>query len=829
MTAHSRHRQTPSLCVLLALCALAASCDDAGGSVSEQDTRDVSAEIDTQAADLTPDVTNDLTHLPADATDTQADTPSELPADVPTELPADVNDLADDGPTCPSALCATTCCNTGERCVSDRCLRSMGACTGDEDCQTDSFCDVDSQCTPFGAVSGVLSNPLCTRVSESAGFRPTVQCEWVAPPAGDPRPNHTSVNSTPVVVDFQIGHNFATNPRPSIVFTTTSSFSYTNNGILRVIDGRTCDHQYTIDVEVASASTPAVADLNGDGRPEIISWTATGNPIAFTYDPATDAWSELWQPTFGSPQIAAPSVHDIDHDNVPEVIYGGLVVSHDGVILNPSFPIRGIGTYMLPLPVLDLDGDGITELIEPLGVRQWNASLGTAGDWELEAGWVGTETAMGFVAAADFGDFVGAAGDGPQHGEVASIINGNATVRTCLGETVFGPIAIVGGPNGGNPVIADFDGDGLVEFGAGGPGSYTTFDPDCQAVPRAGGLCASARLDGILWTTSVRDFSIGINGTSIFDFDGDGRTEVVYADECFLRVFDGVDGTAVFSAERSSATWLEMPIVADVDADFNAEIVVGNYPYASACGAVDPIHPGIPCLDAASCVSGVCDAGFCRCSGASDCPSSYSCVAPLAGTAGTGDVCRAAYQGSLLNGIRVYQDAADGWVSSRMIWNQYAYFVTNVTDTGQIPGASAVLPNWLVPGMNHFRQNVQGNAVPDAAPDLTSRDVRYDCIDQASATLFATVCNRGTEPVGTGTRTGFYRQDVGGQLGSPLCIAEPSEVINPGECVEVSCTWSGSVEGEHLIVVVPDVDKTISECVNDNNGTVLPQMLCAFN
>lgn len=811
----------------LILTALVA-CDDDAGKGNTQDTRGV---VDTGAQDTGAADTGSSDTGSADtgAADTgAADTGSADTGSVDTG-PQDTT--PEDTFTCPTALCAGVCCDESadERCVRDTCLPSLGSCTSNEDCESDSFCDSDGACTAYGDDSGVQVNATCERIPDPAGFRPTVQCEWTAPPAGDPRPNHTSVNSTPVVIDFQIGHVFNTNPNPSIVFTSTSSFSYTNDAYIRIIDGRTCEHQYTIDVEVSSAGTPALGDITGNGRPEIVFWTATGNPIAFTYNEGTDAWDELWQPTFGTPYIAAPSIHDIDNDGDPEIVYGGLVVSHDGVILNPGFTPRALGTYMVPTPVVDIDLDGTVELIEPAGAHTWN---GTTNDWELESGWVGTETRIGFVAVGDFGDFPGAAGDGAGHAEIASIIKGEATLRTSLGEVVFGPVNIPGGPDGGNPVVGDFDGDGLAEFGSGGPGSYTTFDPDCLATPRTGGACGSNRTDGILWTKSVRDFSIGINGTSIFDFDGDGISEVVYGDECYLRVFRGSDGAGLFSAQRSSATWLEMPIVADVDADFNAEIVVGNYPYASSCDAVDPNHIGVPCKANAQCVSGSCDAGFCRCTDNSQCPEQHTCAAPVDdSTAGSGNVCRAGYQSSdLLNGIRVYQDNADGWVSSRMIWNQYAYFVSNVGSTGSIPKSDAVVNNWQTTGLNNFRSNTQGSLEPTAAPDLTSRDVRYTCIDETSATLYATVCNRGNEPVGTGTRTGFFRKDEStGELGDPLCIAEPSAVINPAGCTEVSCDWSGSVEGEYNIVVVPDVDGAISECVDDNNGTVLPLMRCQFN
>ena len=36
-------------------------------------------------------------------------------------------------------------------------------------------------------------------------------------------------------------------------------------------------------------------------------------------------------------------------------------------------------------------------------------------------------------------------------------------------------------------------------------------------------------------------------GSSVFDFEGDGSAEVLYNDECFLRVYNGRDGTTVFA------------------------------------------------------------------------------------------------------------------------------------------------------------------------------------------------------------------------------------------------------------------------------------------
>ena len=66
---------------------------------------------------------------------------------------------------------------------------------------------------------------------------------------------------------------------------------------------------------------------------------------------------------------------------------------------------------------------------------------------------------------------------------------------------------------------------------------------------------------------------------------------------------------------------------------------------------------------------------------------------------------------SYLNG-EVWEDLSNNWVRTRRIWNQHTYHVTNVTEDGQIPRHEA--PNWLDPGLNNFRQNVQTDGLFDA-------------------------------------------------------------------------------------------------------------------
>ena len=101
----------------------------------------------------------------------------------------------------------------------------------------------------------------------------------------------------------------------------------------------------------------------------------------------------------------------------------------------------------------------------------------------------------------------------------------------------------------------------------------------------------------------------------------------------------------------------------------------------------------------------------------------------------------------------VYRDIFDRWASSRPVWNQPAYSVTNVGDHGEIPRTSDVAINWRTPGLNNFRQNVQGGGGLGSealgVADLTSSIRNLDApalvcsSDTSEATIHANICNRG--------------------------------------------------------------------------------------
>jgi hypothetical protein len=690
----------------------------------------------------------------------------------------------DAGRACPSGqtMCGAVCCGASEICRFDACVSDLGACTTSNDCWGDSYC-VDGRCVPYGVPPGYDHDESCTRNIDIETLVPEVQCAWTGPAAGDAFPTWYHVMATPIVIDLDLDEDIAT-LAPSIVFITFPTLgNYGQPGVLRIIDGATCTDQFAFPLaedQAMSPGSPAAGDLDGDGRAEIVVPGHAGGIKAFRYDADTNTFARIWSSatcsaggrtpdlTGGPDEWAGPSIHDLDDDGVPEIIWGATVYDRDGCVITASlgYPVYNNGV----IPVLaDVDEDGRVELVQGDGIWEY-----TARDWVRETYFTGAQP-RGQVAIAELGDFPLASlgRDGP---EIAVVSAGFLRVQTLEGTTVFGPFAIPGGGVGGPPTIADFDGDGRREIASAGGGAYAVFDLDCVA----GGdttRCAAATTNGVLWSQPSQDNSSNVTGSSVFDFDFDGAAEVVYADECFLRIYDGRTGTVRYSASRSSGTTYENPVIVDVDGDFHSEIVsaVNDYAGANGCPATDPLRP---------------TTSFAR-----------------------------------SHGIVVLRDAMDRWAASRPVWNQHAYAVTHVGLRGEIPRTSAWMENWRDPTLNNFRQNVQGELDALGLADLTAASeagpIRVLC-DAGIATLPAQICNRGTLPLAAGTEIAFR---VSAQDGVELCRAPVPVALTVGMCTQVTCTGTLPEETVDLYVIV-DPDGEERECYEGNNVAVLREVMC---
>lgn len=738
-----------------------------------------------------------------------------------------------------TALCDPACADDQE-CVDGICL-SKATCAGDNDCLSDQYC-INGRCAAYGGDR--VNNPTCERLVPAGLLSPSIFCEWQKPLAGDPYPNHKQVLSTPLVVDFNFagrGSEFITT-RPSILVNTYSGTDGScglfggNFGILRVLDGRSCAQQHAIPTPVNGAATPAIGDLDGDGAADIVAYSATGGLIAFRFDRAQNKFVTLWtsktsaaadsNPFAGLCEWTGPAIHDLDDDGKPEVIAEGLVYSSSGVLIDASANLRtgpqDVGQFSV---VADIDRDGVPNLIGPTVIYSWDKATSK---WKKDRDLPlpnGVSLARGYVAVADFGVPNGTGLDrniSDGVAEIAVIMSGRAWIVSKDGVIVFGPLSLPGSTGGGPPTAGDFDNDGRAEFAAAGSSSYTVFDPDCIA----GGedkFCPSKRTDRLLWSNLSQDVSSNITGSSLFDFEGDGTAEAIYADECFARIYSGKTGEILFSQAHSSCTWNEYPVVADVAGNFRSKLIVpSNENCTVSCPAVDPIFKGLRCTSSAECPNGIgCDQGYCRCASDTDCNTAsvgggFVCRAPAASVPGAGNTCQAAFTGKR-TGIRVFGDVADRWVASRPLWSQHTYSITSVDDKGVIARTSQWSRNWDVPGLNNFRMNVQGKVNPSAAGDVTAQGgTRSGAVCQGNMVQLTTsVCNRGTAPVVDGSPVSFYE---GTTL---LCTAQTKDALSPGLCTQVGCTAPLSQSGAHSITIVADDNGMgtgqTSECNEGNN------------
>jgi hypothetical protein len=752
-----------------------------------------------------------------------------------------------DGDGEPGGPCTASAeCPTDQYCVQGMCTPGEGPCTTHDDCNGDTYCCDAPDCLPAGEAPGVCIpfgtgpfgpfNPECEQDIVIGLFEPDVQCEWTEPDPNDPFLDHKNVLTTPLVANLPYDSGHA-----GEILIVTYNYSdggaesgYGSNpayfGLIRVLHGETCEQQDIIhdpNHPVIAASPPAIGDLDGDGLPEIVTQRAITGLIAFTWDPNQSRYVTMWTSEGQSDIVGVgrwdgPAIHDLDGDTYPEVISGSEV--YDGVTgtrLNPGQVIGGAGAGVISV-VADLDHDFIPELLAT-GVHEWNAGTNL---WEYKA-----PGAPGGVHYA-FADF----GSPGQNGWDPTVFDGLAEIVTAgsgvvslytqdgtqlLTSTDGGTIT-----GGGPPTIGDFDNDGRPEIASAGGEHYRVFDLDCNGNdPDCAGMW-------LRWRMPSQDASSANTGSSIFDFEGDGEAEAIYGDECFLRVYAGETGEVLYSAARTSCTWYENPIVADLDNDDNTEILVGSNANCSVqCPVLDPIHAGVRCEDNTGCPSGVCDAGFCRCAGDGECVAGHSCTPPLPNTPGLGaNVCRAAHPpGIALTGVRVLRDRLDRWASSRNLWNQHAYSINNVNDDLTVPDAAtwALTQNYLDPELNNFRQNRQGNTPPEALPDITGVLDDATCsIENGQTILTGLVCNRGKKAVGSTLPATFYLGDP--SEGMILCVAYTQEPVPVEECREVSCLIDDVIQGPVTMVTNDDGmgGQTTLECFSNNNSDTVEVEAC---
>ncbi len=381
---------------------------------------------------------------------------------------------------------------------------------------------------------------------------------------------------------------------------------------------------------VSPWSELAAADIDGDGMPEIVAVHSDGNHLIAFEHTGVQKWisDANPMPSFNIGAIVytgAISIANLDGAGPPEIVVGASVFDADGRLLGDGRTLGGttggVGLRSAISAVGDIDLDGTAELVA--GPTAYRSNGG-----QLTKVWQRTDRSDGYVGIANLDD-------DPQ-AEIVSVANGVVYVLNHDGSDqqdwnppAHTPVAIPGGGQGGAPLIVDVDGDGRPEIGVAASSHFVLFNRD----------------GSIRWMSAISDRTSNSTGAVAFDLNGDGEVEIIYRDEFFLRIYRGADGVLLAKTAVGSATWSEEPVVADVDNDGHADIVVAS--------------------------------DFFR-------------------------------QTADDTGIIVFQDVANKWKRTRRIWNQHGYHVTNVNEDASIPltesthwlisGINAFRTNAFVPG-----------------------------------------------------------------------------------------------------------------------------------
>jgi hypothetical protein len=304
----------------------------------------------------------------------------------------------------------------------------------------------------------------------------------------------------------------------------------------------------------AVQASPVVVDLNGDGRLDVITANTAGNVWGFTPSLGNKV---IFKKKTGDGvhepgDFATPAVADINKDGKLDVIETSWdhhihVWSGKGTHKElPGFPVFLQDTSWSSPAVADIDGDGWPEIAfgyDCAGVAGQNCHPHPGGyvgvlrhDGKWQKGWPKWEPQVIWSSPA----IVDLMNNGKKEVVVGTGAMPFSTGRKFLAFSSAGK-ALAGFPSTqseevtSSPAVGDVDGDGKKDI------VYTTNDGILRVLNRAGKITASTCLAGS-WHTCPISYRAN---ASIVDVNNDGKMDIVVGNELSIAVYDKVGGQLV--------------------------------------------------------------------------------------------------------------------------------------------------------------------------------------------------------------------------------------------------------------------------------------------
>ncbi|MEO5678138.1 MAG: FG-GAP-like repeat-containing protein, partial [Acidimicrobiales bacterium] len=408
-----------------------------------------------------------------------------------------------------------------------------------------------------------------------------------------------------------------------------------NAGILHVFHGGTGNElagwpqpiQIQAGLTTPNDSTPAVADLDGDGSPEIavgaVSLYNPGTPpkagglVVFNangtvrFRKGTGDKGNVY--TGGPPDglgdgvIASPSIGDLDGDGKKEVVVGSFdnkIYAYDrfgGTV--PGWPFDTFDTVWSSPALHDLDGDGAYEVFSGADA---NGRYGCTGGLFFALTGTGRELwhrCIGQILQSSPG-ITDLDGDGRFEavfatGKYARDLANPDTKRIFAlhvddGSTVPGwPVTTNGPALTGSVAIGDLDGDGRPDVAI---GTCAGCFGDAASGGQTGAVFAFRSTGQLLWQKSTAPYE-NFSSPIIVDVDGDGDNDVVEGHTGGLFLRDGRTGTPIWDPLLTSQIIRNAPAAADFGGGLGWRLVASSaQPNGSA--RVDAIRMATPATPA---------------------------------------------------------------------------------------------------------------------------------------------------------------------------------------------------------------------------------------